>query len=554
MRRTLLVPGALVAGAALAVGLSCTPSLPWRADLANDSITLQRVSTLLEGGDAAASEAAGDRLEQLTDFYSAAPAEPLWIEGGRLASSAEHLRDVLDALEAEGLDPDLFRTAAVTEALDGPHRSDDAAALAEIALAGLFLRLADAFGRGHQDPAQAELQWDLTRDSVPYAQLLASVADGEDPGTLLREMLPTLPWYAELREALGAYREAARDGEWPQVPEGDALQRGDTSARVAAVRARLTAGLDAQARSLAAASGQANVFDADLAAAVARFQTRHGIAVDSVVGDATLLAMNVPIQERIADLELNLDRLRSLPDSMGPRFILVNVAGFDLMVMEGTQAVMRMGVVVGRPEWRTAIFQDEMEYLVVNPYWHVPKSIAIDEILPAIRADPGYLEAENLVLVTAGDNLGAPVSAETVDWSAVDPESFPYDFRQDPGPTNALGRVKFMFPNEHNIYLHDTPAGHLFERHFRAFSHGCIRVERPEDLAHYVLEHASDVSPEEFDRLMAGQERAVLDLREPMPVYITYFTAWPNQDGTVHFYHDLYELDEALRIASRAGG
>lgn len=551
MKRTLLVPGALVAGTALAVSLSCTPSLPWRADLANDSLTLERVNTLLAGGDADVNAAAGDRLEQLTDFYSGDPAEPLWIEAGRLATSAEQLSDVLEDLETEGLDPEFFRTAAVTEALDGPHRSDDAAARAEVTLAGLFLRLADAFGRGHQDPAQAEVQWDLTRDSVPHAQLLASVADGEDPGTLLREMLPTLPWYAELREALGAYRETAQDGEWPRVPEGDALQRGDTSARVAAVRARLVEGLDSEARRLAAASGDANVFDADLAAAVARFQTRHGIAVDSVVGEATVLAMNVPIQERIADMELNLDRLRSLPDSMGPRFILVNVAGFELMVMEGTQPVMQMGVVVGRPEWRTAIFQDEMEYLVVNPYWHVPESIEIEEILPAVRENPGYLEAENMVLVPADDNFGTPVSAESVDWSNVDPESFPYDFRQEPGPTNALGRVKFMFPNEHNIYLHDTPAGHLFEQHFRAFSHGCIRVERPEDLAHYILEHASDVAPEEFDRLMAEQERSVLDLREPLPVYITYFTAWPDEDGTVHFYHDLYEMDEARRVASR---
>jgi murein L,D-transpeptidase YcbB/YkuD len=314
---------------------------------------------------------------------------------------------------------------------------------------------------------------------------------------------------------------------------------------VVEVRSRLQEGMDRVERRLAGEwTGNPEVLDPDLAAAVAHFQGRHGIAVDSVVGPETVRAMNVPLEQRIDELRLNLDRIRRLPRDFGERAVLVNIAGFELRVLEHNRPVISMAVVVGQPSWRTTVFQDEIDYLEVNPYWHVPESIEREELLPRVREDPAHLARQDISLVPAGDNFGTPVPTDTIDWARVDPDDFPYDFRQEPGPRNALGRVKFMFPNPHNIYLHDTPADQLFQRDFRAFSHGCVRLERPLELARYLLQTSSGVDPAELDRILASGERTRLELDTPVPVYLAYLTTWV-EDGTVSFHQDIYHFDDA---------
>jgi murein L,D-transpeptidase YcbB/YkuD len=391
-------------------------------------------------------------------------------------------------------------------------------------------------------------------DSVDHVQLLADLADGHSVEDELDGLRPRLPWYEPMIDALDAYREIVGSGGWPEVPTGVVVAPGDTSEVVAAVRARLVASADRDERELADEGDEPNVFDDHLSQAVARFQRRHGIAVDSTTGPSTAAAMNVPAAERVADLRLNLDRLRRLPRELGERTILVNVAGYELVVLEHDDAVLQMGVVVGQPEWRTNIFQGELEYLVVNPYWHVPASIEAAEILPKLRENEDYLLEQHMVAVNPDDSFGPPVPTDDIDWEDVDTASFAYDFRQEPGPWNALGSVKFMFPNAHNIYLHDSPADQLFDEHVRAFSHGCIRVERPYALARYLLEHASDASPDEFDELLNSGERTQIDLTEPFPVYIAYFTAWVDPDGSVHFYPDVYNRDAPQADVATGGG
>lgn len=436
--------------------------------------------------------------EALGSFYADSAAPLLWVEDHDLTADAERFLEAVDEIPAQGLDPSAYRTSVVQDALEElDGRADPrTAARAEILLSDALLRLAEALARGSDNPARAGLEWGIHRNRFSPESLLDGLAGGAQPEEALERLRPRLSWYEPMMDALASYREVAQSGGWDSVPEGRAVARGDSSATVAAVRARLAASPEEQERRLARRNAESSVYDASLAEAVALFQQRHGVAVDSIVGPSTIAAMNVPAAERVASLELNLDRLRRLPRDLGSPAIVVNVAGFELVVLEDQDVVMEMDVVVGQPEWRTSIFQGRLQYLVVNPYWHVPESIEAREVLPKAKEDTAYLSQEHLVVVREDDNFGPPVPLDSIDWAAVDSASFPYDFRQEPGPHNDLGRIKFMFPNEHAIYLHDTPADELFRRDYRAFSHGCIRVAEPKRLARYLLEHASDAPPE----------------------------------------------------------
>jgi murein L,D-transpeptidase YcbB/YkuD len=276
-------------------------------------------------------------------------------------------------------------------------------------------------------------------------------------------------------------------------------------------------------------------YDAGLELAVRGFQARQGLEVDGVVGPASRAALNLPVGERIAQLLINLERWRWLPDDLGDRHVLVNIAGFELQAVDYGQTVFRSAVVVGTPYHQTPVFSDQIEYVEFNPFWNVPTSIARGEILPKARRDPGYLAQQN-IRVLAGWGDDAPVvDPRRIDWS----RPFPYRLRQEPGPNNALGRVKIMFPNPFNVYLHDTPARDLFGRASRAFSHGCIRVHEPLALAAHVL----DWSLPQVQSVVDGRGRKIVRLAKPMPVHVTYQTAWVGQDGAVQFREDIYGRD-----------
>jgi murein L,D-transpeptidase YcbB/YkuD len=262
------------------------------------------------------------------------------------------------------------------------------------------------------------------------------------------------------------------------------------------------------------------------------------------VGAETLEAMNVPAQERLLQVLLNLDRWRWLPRELGERYVLVNVAGFELAVMENHAPVLRMNVVVGKDGWRTPFFQDSLEFIVVNPYWNVPPSIVRRDLVPAVERDPGYLARNGYEVLNR--------SGRRVDPYAVNVSSDAYTIRQRPGSNNALGEVKFVFPNAMNIYLHDTPAKHLFERSRRAFSSGCIRVEKPRELAEYLLRTATTTPPGTYERLRETGREQWVELDEKLPIYILYFTAWADEQGSVRFYQDVYRRDSAMSHLARA--
>jgi murein L,D-transpeptidase YcbB/YkuD len=316
------------------------------------------------------------------------------------------------------------------------------------------------------------------------------------------------------------------------------LKTGVTDERVPALARRLAVTGDLPAEAATAAT---TLYDGTLASGVRRFQDRHGLAGDGVVGRGTLAALNVPVEARIEQIRANLERARWVFYDPESEFLVVNVAGFRLYVVRRGQVVFSTRVQVGRPYRQTPVFRAEMTYLVLNPTWTVPPTIFRQDILPELRRNPGYLATRNIDLL---DRDGRAVDPATVDWSG---RSFPYQLVQRPGPTNALGRVKFMFPNEHFVYLHDTPSRDLFERDNRAFSSGCIRVEEPFELAELLL--GEGWTRDRLDALLATQQTKTVFLTQPMTVMLLYWTAEVDDGGRVLFRPDIYTRDAAVIAA-----
>jgi len=277
------------------------------------------------------------------------------------------------------------------------------------------------------------------------------------------------------------------------------------------------------------------VFDAQTQEALKRFERRHGLTADGRMDKDVLAALNVPVEERIRQIELNLERWRWLPETFGDRYVLVNIPTFHLTAVDHGQVGLEMRVVAGKQDSPTPIFSDEMTTVVFSPYWNVPTDIARNETIPAVMRDPGYLDRNELEVVRAGHVL----DPWSIDWSR--PGNV--QFRQRPGAHNALGGVKFLFPNQFDVYLHDTPADALFARVERDYSHGCVRLERPEAMAEWVLSDRPEWTPERIKAAMAAGKEQQIALKRHIPVYIVYETVWVNDDGTAEFRDDIYGHD-----------
>lgn len=489
--------------------------------------------------------------ETVRDFYlETSGSSPLWATPDGLTEAGRALMGELERLEMEGVEVHLVSTDGATgrpvpdsAELDPGILREVAPEIREVALSQAFVSAARHILEGRLDPDTiVDGGRDLHADAPLKEGLLQRIADGDSPVEVLDSLRPEMPWYARSVAAVETLHEVVASGGWPtiEVPVDSVYERGDSSYGIRTVRARLAAGLAPNEQELVSDARMPDVYDAELEEAVRSFQERHALGVDGRVGPETIQALNAPAEERIEALLLSLRRMRWLPNDLGDRTALVNVAGFEMHVLEHGESVLDMHVVVGRPDWPTVLFSDTLDHIVVNPYWHVPESIEGLEILPKVRTDPSYLAANDYVVVPAGDNYGAPVDPGSVDWSDFDG----YDIRQEPGPGNALGQMKFMFPNENNIYLHDTPAQHRFEESLRAFSHGCVRVERPHELARYFLEHTTSRDPAELEEILATRERTRVDLDQPVPVHLIYLTAWADEDGRLHVHPDVYDRNE----------
>jgi murein L,D-transpeptidase YcbB/YkuD len=363
---------------------------------------------------------------------------------------------------------------------------------------------------------------------LPVAALNDAV-DKDELDEVLEKLPPPYPGYERLRESLAKLREVETKGGWPSVPDGPKLERGARGARVEALRQRLSL-------------PPGDVFDAAVASAVSAFQALHGIEPDGKAGPNTIAEMNVPAGRRVRQVELNLERWRWIPRKLGDPCVVVNIPGFELQLVQGNATTLRSRIVVGKAFTATPVFSDRIVGVLVNPPWNVPPSIAVNEYLPELRKDSHALDRQGLKLLEGSGENAREVDPDRVSWDRVDEEHFPYRIRQDPGPENALGKVKFELTNEFHIYLHDTPADHLFARSARGLSHGCIRVEKPLELAQAIL---GDAARDDLQEALDQPEERRLQVKPPVPVHILYWTAWVGEEGELHFAPDLYDFDRA---------
>lgn len=362
----------------------------------------------------------------------------------------------------------------------------------------------------------------------------------DDPA--LKSTVPTLgdAGFWPVVRAVSMYRQIQNWGGWEPIPNGERLKKGMRDRRVALVRKRLLATGD-----LAASEGDQSLFDDMVMQGVRRFQARHGLDPDGAIGRATLEAMNVPVAARIQQLEVNLKRLNEVAPKLGHRYVFVNIAGQEVEAVEDGEVVIRKRVIVGKEDRQTPEYTSKITYIALNPYWNVPQSIAMKDLLPKIKANPLFLKRMGIrVLRGWGDN--APeIDPATIDWSSPN-VTRQYRLRQDPSRLNSLGTIKINFPNPYAVYLHDTPVKTLFGRQARNFSSGCVRVQEVRDLAAWLLKDAPGWDRKRIDATIAAGEHKDVALPQSVPVYLMYLTAWVGEDGVVNFRDDVYDRDRKL--------
>lgn len=484
--------------------------------------------------------------ELLPQLYAAVDYEPLW----RDRSTIDQLDALAELAYREGLDKNDYplNTLAALLPASGLPEDDFARAELDILATETLLRIGFQLRFGKVNPYELFPNWNFDRELLPGVDPVDTIRSIIASGSLrdsAAELIARGPYYQAIVATLSDHRAISAAGGWPQVPEGPTLRVDDQGQRVAALRSRLAASGD-----LSGSATDSPTFDSELAQAVVAFQQRHGLDDDGVVGMQTIAALNVPVEDRIRQIRGSLERGRWVFEDIRAseaEMVMVNIASAEVNLVRGLEFVWTSRVQVGKNYRQTPVFKDEIEYLVFNPTWTVPPTILRQDVLPKLLADPaGYLTKKNMDLL---DRDGRVIDVETVDFSTLSPRNFPYIVRQRPGPWNALGMVKFIFPNPHFVFLHDTPSRELFERSGRAFSSGCVRVEDPFVFAELLFNEPAKWNQVAFQEILDSKQIRTIHLKKPIPVFLLYLTADVNGEGRARFFEDIYGRDEVLLSA-----
>lgn len=500
-------------------------------------------------------------------FYSQRSYEYAWFNRtGFNNSNVNNLLNILSNSEKEGLNPEDYNLSTINQRLKTINYSDinDISEL-DILLTNSIIIYAKHILYGNPNIGKFNFEKPIIEPDINIPLVLNNALLNNQITESIENLKPISPVYRSLINSLQRYTEIQKKGGWPYIREGKKLKLGSVDPRVAILRRRLAITGDLKLKSKnnevdieGLDENGANVndkFDVEVENAVKKFQSRHNLLSDGIVGKSTIEALNIPVEEKINHIKTNLNLWRKLPNNLGDnRFVLVNIPFYKLYAFENNRPVEEMKVIVGKRNWNTPIFSDEITYLEVNPYWNVPKSILAEDIIPKAKEDPNYIKQNNLEILDGwGSNniedettnneidMGPKPDKNYVNWNEVNPDDWPYRLRQKPGPGNPLGRLKFMFPNKHNVYLHDTPLKKYFNRTSRNLSHGCIRVEKPLELADFLLYKNPYWSSEQIEYQIISGVNKTVSLNIPIPVHIMYFTVWAQGEDT-HFTEDIYNI------------
>ena len=461
--------------------------------------------------------------KNISTFYSKRAMAYAWFDQDGLIEHASNLTDRVRNLQYDGVNKELpyvheLDSMIYEVSMENLPKSN--ILKLELMLTAQYFAFADLVWEGMDASISKSVDWNLPRKKVSYEEFLDSILK-TDPEQIKDLKRPVNRQYGLLRKFLENYSLLEAKGNWFVIKNSSkALRPGDSSEIVLQIKQRLLELSDLKL------NNATQLYDEDLRIAVISFQKRHGLKDDGIIGKTTIVAMNVPYKERIKQLMVNMERSRWVPVSLDRDYLVVNIPEFKLHVNSGDKLLWSCNIVVGKPIHKTAIFSGDLKYVVFSPYWNVPRSIVVNELLKDMKKEPNYLDKHNMEITGYRDGI---------------PE-----IRQKPGPSNSLGQVKFLFPNNYNMYLHDTPAKSLFNEPNRAFSHGCMRVQEPFKLAQFLLRNDSSWDDEKINVAMnAGKERTVT-LSQKVPVFIVYFTAFVDRDGKINFRNDIYERDNRL--------
>jgi murein L,D-transpeptidase YcbB/YkuD len=493
-----------------------------------------------------------DFQTRLANFYAQRGYRPMWVREGRPVPQSSEIVACLGQAEAKGLrrgDYDFDRLGIWFDQLNARGAPDaERVAIFDVAMTLAVARYASHLATGRIHPRKVNFGFDIERKKTDLPALMDAILRDPHPCGLISALEPKLSFYRALIGALTRYRTLAGKIGPLAVDFPAKLELGDRHPDVPALRRFLTSIGDLAPG--AAFPQDPEVYSGAIVEAVKRFQIRHGLTPDGVVGKATQAALKIPLTARVRQIELGLERLRWLPEPLGGPYLLVNIPSFHLFgYRDGTNGEgpdLVMNIIVGQAVSgrATPIFHSDMTYIVFRPYWNVPYGITVKEMLPGILKSPDYLARHDLEIVPG---FGSGALAYKADWDTIQRlSSGALRLRQRPGPKNALGLVKFAFPNTDNIYLHGTPSRNLFQRSRRDFSHGCIRVQDPVGLAEFVLERQGEWTRERIEQAMNGSQSKTVTLKHPVPVYLFYSTVLPGPDGEVQFFQDIYGHDRVL--------
>jgi murein L,D-transpeptidase YcbB/YkuD len=472
----------------------------------------------------------------IANLYALRENEPIWLVKERRNDLLTELADA----ERHGFRPDDFALSHLTELYAAASTGDvTAQARFEIAATEAAARLLHHIYYGKVDPTSFDASWSFQRAFAPGnpGRLVNQYLEVASLGALVDDFEIRHPAYRRLQEALARYRSIAARGGWPEVPDGVVLRPGENNAAIPILKRRLAISGDYRG------PGDEDLFYGDtLLTAVEQFQARHGLEADGVIGPRTYRALNVSVSERIDQLRASLERARWLFRYLESDYVLVNIGGPETYVVQDGKMVWKSRSIVGKAYRQTPVFRDEIKYMEFNPTWTVPVSIFRNDKLPLIRRDLSYLSRGNYTVLNSD---GQPLDPTTVNWSGAPNVTL----RQEPGPANALGQVKFMFPNAYSVYLHDTDNRSLFDRNERNLSSGCVRIENPFEFADILMKADPDWSAARRESILASGKTTRVNLPAPVPVLLTYFTAWMDEVGTVQFREDLYERDARVILA-----
>ncbi|MDY0374714.1 MAG: L,D-transpeptidase family protein [Desulfobacterium sp.] len=482
----------------------------------------------------------------LAVIYHELGAAPLWVSahgpGIRAGIILKHLKNA----DNEGLDPADYHVEKIDSLWADPNL-ESLAKLDTLLTYNMVKYVHDvSHGQLNSYMVNPEPLAEAGKRDFDPLKIVETVLATENLDAFFQSLPPQHRQYRGLKNGLIRYGLLKYSGEWQELSNTKSIRQGDEDERLVEIRKRIALLENGSVKDLKI--DNPSVYDHELLKKIILFQQTHGLEQDGIIGRNTIQELNKSPEDRVAQIKINMTRWRWQDHVLGYKYILVNIANYSLYGYEAGELKLSMPVIIGKFQHQTPVFSDRIKYLELNPYWNVPTSIAVNEDLPELKKNPNYLIEKKIRLFSNWQEDGVEINSTTINWSQITPsEMARFKLRQDPGPSNALGRVKFVFPNHYSVYLHDSPAKRLFSEQKRSFSHGCIRVSEPEKLSVFLLdEKGNEWDIQRVNDLINLGKRMVLRISPPIPVHITYQTAWVDKDDQIIFNGDVYERDKKL--------